>query len=147
MRPLVGVLLLGLNCGLLLLLQRQDGASAIRISDSFSSSSPIVSSTASPASKTAIFALGSFWHGEAVFGCLLGVLRTTAGYTGGSKSNPEYRNVGDQAEAVEVSFLFLDPYWTTLNPCICVHTHDIYYNPLNPKLKRKYTHIHRCTHM
>ncbi|KAL4340588.1 hypothetical protein GQ457_08G003760 [Hibiscus cannabinus] len=35
--------------------------------------------------KTAVFALGSFWRSEAVFGCLNGVVRTTAGYAGGSK--------------------------------------------------------------
>lgn len=55
--------------------------------------------------KTAVFALGSFWRSEAVFGCLDGVVRTTAGYSGGSKSNPEYRNLGDHAECVQVTFI------------------------------------------
>lgn len=124
MSPLVALFLLGLNCGLLVLLQQQEGVSAIRLSDALSSSSSVSSSSESPASKTAIFALGSFWHGEAVFGCLSGVLRTTAGYTGGSKSNPEYRNVGDQAEAVEVEFnpqiiryeQLLDVFWSSHDP-------------------------------
>lgn len=53
--------------------------------------------------KKAVFCLGSFWRSEAVFGCLRGVVRTTAGYAGGSKANPEYRNLGDHAEAVQVS--------------------------------------------
>ncbi|CAH9098096.1 unnamed protein product [Cuscuta europaea] len=54
--------------------------------------------------KTAVFALGSFWRSEAVFGCVEGVVRTTAGYAGGSKTNPEYRNLGDHAEAVQIEY-------------------------------------------
>lgn len=53
--------------------------------------------------KAAVFALGSFWRSEAVFGCLNGVVRTTVGYAGGSKTNPEFRNLGDHAESVQVS--------------------------------------------
>ncbi|KAI5071338.1 hypothetical protein GOP47_0013589 [Adiantum capillus-veneris] len=90
------LLLVVLKCGFLLLQPQR--ASAIRLPDS-------VPSISSSTGRTAIFALGSFWRSEAVFGCLNGVLRTTAGYTGGSKANPEYRNIGDQAEAVEVSGL------------------------------------------
>lgn len=55
--------------------------------------------------KTAVFALGSFWRSEAVFGCLNGVVRTTVGYAGGSKNNPEYRSLADHAESVMVSSL------------------------------------------
>ncbi|KAG2696396.1 hypothetical protein I3760_07G057400 [Carya illinoinensis] len=54
--------------------------------------------------KSAVFALGSFWRSEAVFGCLNGVVRTTVGYAGGSKSNPEYRSFGDHAESVQVEY-------------------------------------------
>ena len=53
--------------------------------------------------EVAVFALGSFWRSEAVFGCLPGVVRTTAGYSGGVKINPEYRNPGGHAECVKVS--------------------------------------------
>lgn len=56
--------------------------------------------------KTAVFALGSFWRSEAVFGCLNGVVQTTVGYAGGSKINPEYRSLGDHAESVQVSLPF-----------------------------------------
>lgn len=59
--------------------------------------------------KTAVFALGSFWRSEAVFGCLNGVVRTTVGYAGGSKTNPEYRSLGDHAESVQVS-IFPSPF-------------------------------------
>ncbi|PNX82507.1 peptide methionine sulfoxide reductase a5-like protein [Trifolium pratense] len=54
--------------------------------------------------QTAIFALGSFWRSEAVFGCLPGVVRTTVGYSGGSKPNPEYRSFGDHAESVQEDY-------------------------------------------
>ncbi|CAK9320728.1 unnamed protein product [Citrullus colocynthis] len=54
--------------------------------------------------KTAVFALGSFWRSEAVFGCLDGVVRTTVGYAGGTKQNPEYRSLGDHAESVRVEY-------------------------------------------
>ncbi|KAM7273486.1 hypothetical protein ACFE04_028150 [Oxalis oulophora] len=42
--------------------------------------------------NTVVFALGSFWRTEAIFGCLDGVVRTSVGYAGGSKANPEYRS-------------------------------------------------------
>uniref|UniRef100_A0A2P2M3Y9 Peptide methionine sulfoxide reductase A5 n=1 Tax=Rhizophora mucronata TaxID=61149 RepID=A0A2P2M3Y9_RHIMU len=54
--------------------------------------------------KTAVLALGSFWRSEALFGCLDGVVRTTVGYAGGSKSNPEYRSLGHHAESVQVDY-------------------------------------------
>jgi peptide-methionine (S)-S-oxide reductase len=54
--------------------------------------------------RVAAFALGSFWRGEAVFGCVPGVVRTRAGYAGGAKANPDYHSVGDHAEALEVEY-------------------------------------------
>lgn len=54
--------------------------------------------------KTAAFCLGSFWRSESVFGCVDGVVRTSVGYAGGSKINPEYRSLGDHAECVQVLF-------------------------------------------
>nr|XP_043618444.1 peptide methionine sulfoxide reductase A5 [Erigeron canadensis] len=54
--------------------------------------------------KTAVFSLGSFWRSEAVFGCLDGVVRTSVGYAGGSKLNPEYRSLGDHAESVYIEY-------------------------------------------
>ncbi|XP_073044751.1 peptide methionine sulfoxide reductase A5 [Primulina eburnea] len=54
--------------------------------------------------RTAVFALGSFWRSEASFGCLHGVVHTAAGYCGGSKSNPEYRSLGDHAECVQIEY-------------------------------------------
>ncbi|KZV53833.1 hypothetical protein F511_00099 [Dorcoceras hygrometricum] len=71
--------------------------------------------------RTAVFALGSFWRSEASFGCLPGVVRTAAGYCGGSKSNPEYRSLGDHAECVQIEYdqrvvtfrQLLEVFWTS----------------------------------
>lgn len=72
---------------------------SIRFPDRISES---VKTSSNQPLKTAVFSLGSFWRSEAVFGCLDGVVRTTAGYAGGSKVNPDYRNWGDHAESVQV---------------------------------------------
>lgn len=80
-----------------------DRANCIRIPNRIADSSKIPPSYQSL--KTAVFALGSFWRSEAVFGCLDGVVQTTVGYAGGTKLNPEYRSLGDHAESVRVRFL------------------------------------------
>ncbi|KAA0025687.1 hypothetical protein IC582_018498 [Cucumis melo] len=65
---------------------------------------PLKTTSSHQSLKTAVFALGSFWRSEAVFGCLDGVVRTTVGYAGGTKHNPEYRSLGDHAESVRVEY-------------------------------------------
>ncbi|WP_196892995.1 peptide-methionine (S)-S-oxide reductase MsrA [Aureivirga marina] len=56
----------------------------------------------------AYFAAGCFWCVEAVFESVDGVKEAYAGYSGGTKSNPTYQQVGagltDYAEAVEVVY-------------------------------------------
>ncbi|KNA19854.1 hypothetical protein SOVF_057610 [Spinacia oleracea] len=69
-------------------------ATSIRLPDS-TSDQPL---------STAVFALGSFWRSEPVFGCFNGVVRTTVGYSGGSKLNPEYRSLSDHAESVQIEY-------------------------------------------
>ncbi|RVW51529.1 Peptide methionine sulfoxide reductase A5 [Vitis vinifera] len=86
-------------CSVVLIILTAERAVSIRFPDRISES---VKASSNQPLKTAVFALGSFWRSEAVFGCLDGVVRTTAGYAGGSKANPEYRSWGDHAESVQV---------------------------------------------
>lgn len=80
------------------------------------------------APETAIFAAGCFWGVQDIFSHTKGVLRATAGYTGGKTDNPTYKGVcSDQtghAEAVEVVFdpavvnyeQLLDLFWRMHDP-------------------------------
>jgi peptide-methionine (S)-S-oxide reductase len=58
--------------------------------------------------QTAVFAGGCFWGTQAVFERLKGVLKTTAGYSGGSAETATYRQVITEttghAESVEVIY-------------------------------------------
>ena len=64
--------------------------------------------------QTAVFAGGCFWGTQAVFERVKGVLKTTAGYAGGSAETATYRQVITEttghAESVEVIYdLAIDP--------------------------------------
>lgn len=58
--------------------------------------------------ETAIFAGGCFWGVQSVFQRVKGVLHTTVGYTGGSPTTANYRDVCTQdtghAEAIEILY-------------------------------------------
>lgn len=54
--------------------------------------------------QKATFALGCFWGPDDFFSKLKGVTQTTAGYSGGTKENPTYEDLGDYTETVEIMF-------------------------------------------
>jgi peptide-methionine (S)-S-oxide reductase len=63
---------------------------------------------AAPGRQTAVFAGGCFWGTQAVFERVKGVLKTTAGYAGGSAATAHYDDVTTEttghAESVEVVY-------------------------------------------
>jgi peptide-methionine (S)-S-oxide reductase len=77
---------------------------------------------------TATFAGGCFWCMEPPFDVLDGVVRTTAGYTGGTTPDPTYREVSagrtGHAEAVQVVYdprkvtyaRLLEVFWRNIDP-------------------------------
>ncbi len=58
--------------------------------------------------QIAIFAAGCFWGVEATYRQVAGVIKTEVGYTGGTKKNPTYKDVGTgktgHAESLRVTF-------------------------------------------
>lgn len=78
--------------------------------------------------KTAVFAGGCFWSMESAFDDVKGVVRTEAGFSGGTVKNPSYEQVsqGDTGhrEAVQVTYdpsiisydALLDVYWHSIDP-------------------------------
>jgi len=78
--------------------------------------------------EKATFAGGCFWCMEHPFDALPGVLSVTAGYTGGQKKHPTYKEVSaggtGHAEAVQIVYdpsrtayaKLLDVYWRNIDP-------------------------------
>lgn len=54
--------------------------------------------------ETATLALGCFWSPDADFGSLSGVYRTRVGYSGGTKADPSYYDLGDHTETIQLDF-------------------------------------------
>lgn len=54
--------------------------------------------------ETAILAGGCFWGMQELVRKLPGVIATRVGYTGGEVAHATYRNHGNHAEAIEISF-------------------------------------------
>ena len=57
-----------------------------------------------PTVETAILAGGCFWGAQQLLRRRAGVLSSRVGYSGGDTPNATYRNHGDHAEAVEITF-------------------------------------------
>lgn len=86
------------------------------------------SSTAPAAADTALFAGGCFWCLETAFEGQPGVLDAVSGYSGGTKKDPKYEEVGGgrtgHAEVVEVTYdpartsyaKLLDLFWHNIDP-------------------------------
>ena len=43
--------------------------------------------------KKATFAMACFWEPDAIYGAQKGVIRTRVGYSGGTKSDPTYKEL------------------------------------------------------
>ncbi|HEY5087583.1 MAG TPA: peptide-methionine (S)-S-oxide reductase MsrA [Gemmatimonadaceae bacterium] len=75
---------------------------------------------------TATFAGGCFWSMERPFDHTAGVISTVVGYTGGTKANPTYDEVGTEttghAESVEVHY---DPSKVTYERLLYIYWHNI----------------------
>ena len=106
--------------------------------------------------QTAIFAGGCFWCVQADFDKLPGVVKTYAGYDGGKRANPTYRNVAAggtrYAESVKVIYnpnkvsypQLLNYFWHHIDPTVkdaqfCDHgpqyrTAIFYLNPTQQRL-------------
>lgn len=82
--------------------------------------------------ETATFAGGCFWCMEPPFEKLDGVIRVTAGYTGGKTANPSYEEVSagntGHAESVRIEF---DPSKITYSQLLQVFWHNIDPTALN----------------
>lgn len=67
-----------------------------------------VSLSSAPGHETAVFAGGCFWGTQAVFQRVKGVIKTTAGYSGGSAATATYDQVitetTEHAESVEIVY-------------------------------------------
>lgn len=78
--------------------------------------------------QVATLAGGCFWCTEAIFKRLKGIISVKSGYAGGSKKNPNYKEVSEgstrHAEAIQITFnpniipyeRLLDIFWATHNP-------------------------------
>lgn len=89
---------------------------------------PLLSFAGEPLLKTATFAGGCFWCTQADFDKVPGVVKTIAGYTGGTQVNPTYEQVSNGGtghyESVQVIYdptkisyeKLLDVFWHNIDP-------------------------------
>ena len=95
----------------------KDEARGVEVTTTASKTVDISDTTTAPASVTsdttkklerATFAMGCFWHSEEMFLELKGVKEALPGYSGGTKENPTYEEVGSEttghAESVDILY-------------------------------------------
>lgn len=54
--------------------------------------------------QLATFGMGCFWGPDDFFSKVPGVLNVTAGYSGGIKANPTYKDLGDHTEVIRIEY-------------------------------------------
>jgi peptide-methionine (S)-S-oxide reductase len=64
----------------------------------------VLDATAPDDVATATFGMGCFWGAEARFGAHEAVVRTRVGYAGGDAPDPNYDDIGDHTEVVQVDY-------------------------------------------
>jgi peptide-methionine (S)-S-oxide reductase len=87
-----------------------------------------VATSASAATKTAVFAGGCFWSVEKFFEATPGVTAAVSGYSGGTSANPTYENHTGHLEAVKVTY---DPAKITYAQLVDRFYHNI--DPTDPR--------------
>jgi peptide methionine sulfoxide reductase msrA/msrB len=65
---------------------------------------PAIDKNAPSDFETATLSLGCFWSPDSKFGAVPGVIRTRVGYSGGSKENPTYYDLGDHTETIQIDY-------------------------------------------
>ncbi|XP_075733698.1 peptide methionine sulfoxide reductase isoform X2 [Rhipicephalus microplus] len=98
--------------------------------------------------EKATFGMGCFWKSESLYGCVKGVLRTTAAYAGGSKKDPTYRSLSarededDESDYTEVVRIEYDPRETSFRELLKLFwpNHD----PTREHVSREYMSIIFC---
>jgi peptide-methionine (S)-S-oxide reductase len=104
-RLLIGLLILGCAVFAAVLVGRSASAATKTPIPAAKVDLPLASS---PGNQTAVFAGGCFWGTQAVFERVKGVIKTTAGYAGGSAATATYDQVTTEttghAESVEVVY-------------------------------------------
>lgn len=88
----------------------------------------LAATSASAATKTAVFAGGCFWSVEKFFEATPGVTNAVSGYSGGTSANPTYENHKGHLEAVKVTY---DPAKISYAQLVDRFYHNI--DPTDPK--------------
>ena len=87
---------------------------------------PAVDKNASSDFETATLSLGCFWSPDSKFGVVPGIIRTRVGYSGGSKKNPTYYDLGGHTETIQIDYdpkkityeELLDIFWESHEPTL-----------------------------